>query len=199
MADPISLIRDYENLVQRRDKIEENLKVLVEEHSILDRSRKLLIDFTEDMRNKIKVKLESLANSGLAAVYTDKKMEFLIIANPTKNGLQYDLYISTNGMLTPLKDAKGGGVLDIITLSLRISFVKLFSGQLRQTIILDEPFKNMDIERVENAVTWLSEISKELEIQFIVVTHIPDLIGVADKSFRFELVNDVTKVTESIR
>jgi len=197
MDEIVSLLHKYESIVERNKKIEENISSLKSEWDILEKSKQFLINFTEDMRDKIKVKLESLANSGLAAVFTDKKMEFMIVSNKTKQGLKYDLYVATDGTITPLTDAKGGGVLDVITLCLRISFVKLFSGQLRQTIILDEPFKNLDGVRLQNAVTWLAQVSKELDIQFIIITHISDLIDIADKTFAFVLNKDnVTEVVE---
>lgn len=199
MDDCQRLIHKYEMMVDRVISLNKELESLIEEHKLIDATRNFLIAFTEEMREKIKTKLESLVNSALAAVFTDKKMEFKIFSNRTKQGLRYDLYIYTDNNLTPVTDAKGGGVLDIITLALRISFVKLFSGQLRQVVILDEPFKNLDGVRLPNAVEWLNQISKELEIQFIAITHISDLIDTAEKTFCFVLKDGVTEILEYAR
>jgi len=155
-----------------------------------------LYKFSEFTRNEVKTKLETLANLALSSVFTDKKMEFRVIPNRNKKGLFYDLYISTDGMITPLEDCKGGGVLDIISLCLRISYLRIFKGTLRQVLILDEPFKNLDDLRRPTAIEWLATTAKEMGIQLIIVTHLVDLIDCADKAIRVEQVNGISKVYE---
>ena len=190
----MSLIHDYERLEMQIQDNAVKLQDLKDQYLTIEDAKQFLISFTEDIREKIKVKLESLANSALRAIFTDKVMEFRIISNRAKQGMKYDLYIMTDGALTPIHDAKGGGVLDVITLSLRISFLKLFSGKLRQTMLLDEPFKNLDSDRVVFAVEWLKQISKELEMQFIVITHINELKDNADKLISLTIENGISVV-----
>lgn len=170
LSDSITKINTLSNSVQQKNEV-----------------RNFLISFSEYSRNIIKDKIESLVNSALKCVFTGKTLNFKLIPNKTKKGLQYDLYIETGEILTELNNAKGGGVLDIITLALRISFTRLFASSLRQVIVLDEPFKNLDHLRIEPAIEWLKYISKEFNIQFIIVTHIQELIGKADKAYQFEL------------
>lgn len=161
---------------------------------IMRQAREFLLSFTENLRDRMKDRIEAIVNTALKAIFTDKPIEFKIIAKQTKNGVMYDLFGVTSGVVTPLKDCKGGGVLDVIAMALRIAFLRLFSTKLRQTMILDEPFKNLDSERITMATAWLKLVSVEFGMQFIVVSHITDLIDNADKIFRFSIHNGETQV-----
>lgn len=177
---------------------ESKLQVLLNETNLSKFSDALdfLYKFSEFTRNEVKTKLETLSNLALSSVFTDKQMEFRVVPNRNKKGLFYELYISTDGNITPLEDCKGGGVLDIISLCLRISYLRIFKGSLRQVLILDEPFKNLDDIRRPAAIDWLSTTAKEMGLQLIIVTHLVDLIEKADKAIRVEQINGVSKVYE---
>lgn len=177
---------------------ESKLQVLLNEANLSKFSDALdfLYKFSEFTRNEVKTKLETLANLALSSVFTDKQMEFRVVPNRNKKGLFYELYISTDGKITPLEDCKGGGVLDIISLCLRISYLRIFKGTLRQVLILDEPFKNLDDIRRPAAIEWLSTTAKEMGMQLIIVTHLTDLIEKADKAIKVEQIDGVSKVYE---
>ncbi len=177
---------------------ESKLQVLLNETNLIKFSDALdfLYKFSEFTRNEVKTKLETLSNLALSSVFTDKQMEFRVVPNRNKKGLFYELYISTDGNITPLEDCKGGGVLDIISLCLRISYLRIFKGSLRQVLILDEPFKNLDDIRRPAAIEWLSTTAKEMGLQLIIVTHLVDLIEKADKAIKVEQINGVSKVYE---
>jgi DNA repair exonuclease SbcCD ATPase subunit len=170
---------------------------LQQEITLLNSSKQFLISYSEFSKEKVKEKLENLANTALRAVFTDKSIVFRIISDRQKRGLYYDLMVETDGEIMPLFDGKGGGVMDIISIAMRISFLKLFQHKLRQSIILDEPFKNLDSDRVTLAIEWLKTVSRELEIQFIIVTHIPSLIDSADKAFKMNINNGKSEVVTS--
>lgn len=158
-------------------------------------SRDFLSSFSLFLKEKIKSKTEELANSALKCVFSDKEMSFRIIPNQTKRGLQYDLYIATDGNLTPLQDCKGGGVLDIISLALLISFLIINSDKTAKVLFLDEPLKNLDKTRLGNAVLWLKGIAKEFQIQFIIVSHEDDIIENADKIILCTMMDGESVVT----
>lgn len=185
-----------EIISEEKQKNADKLKIIQDNLPIKHQVRNFLISFSEYSRNIIKEKLESLVNSALKCVFADKELIFRLLPNKTKRGLFYELFIETDGELTPLMDSKGGGVLDVITIALRISFLRLFSGKLRQVLILDEVFKNLDSDRVEVAIEWLKLVSKDFGIQLIMVTHIDKLIEKADVAYHFVLVNGETKVAK---
>ena len=188
------IINKIENLEAENRRFESRLSSIVTEINQVMEAREFLLMFSEYIRDKMKDRVESLVNISLKSVFTDKSLIFKIIPNKTKKGLLYDLYVETDGVITPLKDCKGGGVMDIITMALKISFLRMFSARLRQTMILDEPFKNLDKERIVRATEWLHLVSVEFGMQFIIITHIEELVSNSDRVFRFSLEDGVTKV-----
>jgi DNA repair exonuclease SbcCD ATPase subunit len=184
----------YRNLVVSYEKNQNRIDRNKIDMNILENVKSLLMDFSEHTRSIIKNKLESLVNSALKCIFVDKEILFKIMVNKTKKIIYYDMYIETDGNLTPLTDAKGGGVLDIITTALRISFVRMFSATLRQTIIFDEPFKNLDSERLSMAMEWMVAISKEMSMQFIMITHEEGIIDKSEKVYMFTIEDGATSV-----
>lgn len=198
MSSDIHILRAKYKLFERNKKdFDEKIIKLSEEIQLLSLGKQFLIDFSEFSRESIKERLEGLANTALKAIYTDTVLIFKLIGDKQKRGLVYVPYLESDGVLTPLEKASGGGVLDIVSLSLRISFLKFFEGSLRQTLILDEPFKNLDTERLVLAVEWLKMIAKQLNIQFIIVTHITTLIDRADMGYKFQKIDGVTQVAQA--
>jgi hypothetical protein len=149
-------------------------------------TRSFLLSFSEFSRNRVKSKIEDVVNTALKVVFQDQSLKFVIIPAKTKRGIVYELYLTENGKTTPLFNANGGGVLDVIALALRVAFVKFFEGILRQVIFIDEPFKHLSEAYIPNAASWLAMISLKFEIQFIVVTHIQDLVDQAQRIFQFK-------------
>lgn len=178
--------------VEHVSLLEKRQTDLTSELSLITNALQFLFSFSEYTRTSVKAKIESIANMALKTVFPDKEIIFKLIPNKNKRGLYYVPYVETNGVITPLDDSKGGGVLDIISICLRISYLRIFKGQLEQVLILDEPFKNIDAIRREFAIKWLKTISSEMEIQFIIVTHIEQLMEFADKKYVFELRGDTT-------
>jgi DNA repair exonuclease SbcCD ATPase subunit len=53
----------------------------------------------------------------------------------------------------------------------------------RNTIICDEPFKYVSNDNIPRCCEMVKMLSDERNLQFIIVTHIRELIRVADKVF----------------
>jgi DNA repair exonuclease SbcCD ATPase subunit len=176
-------------LEHNKKTLQNKIFALKNDEKMLSQSIEFLYNFSEFTRTGIKNKIEKIANIALRTVFPDKSMKFLVIPDKNKKGLYYDLYVDTNGNLTELEDAKGGGVMDIISIAMRISYLRIFQGQLEQVLLLDEPFKNLDKIRLPKAIEWVKKISKEMKIQFIVITHIEALIEMADQSYYLRIEN----------
>ncbi len=190
-------VQSYKDHLLRTIKTSKEQVTLNEQNmDKISKALDFLYNFSEFTRNEVKSKLENLSNLALKSVFPDKVMKFKVIPNRNKKGLFYDLYIDTDGKITPLKDCKGGGVLDVISLCLRVSYLRIFKGSLRQVLILDEPFKNLDSVRLPAAIDWLSATAKQMKMQLIIVTHLEDLIHKADKAIKVEQINGVSNAYE---
>ena len=90
-------------------------------------------------------------------------------------------------------DAVGGGVIDIISLSLRIAYWSMKPN--RPVFILDEPLRFLSVDLQERASEMLKTISDELGVQIIMVSHLPNIIGSADKVFNVKQVKGKSVIT----
>ncbi|MDD5006855.1 MAG: hypothetical protein PHC68_00465 [Syntrophorhabdaceae bacterium] len=72
----------------------------------------------------------------------------------------------------------GGGVVDIVATALRFSVLMLSKN--RRVIILDEPFRNLSRNWHPLASEFIKEVSTELGIQVILVTHSNELIEASE-------------------
>ena len=64
----------------------------------------------------------------------------------------------------------------------------------RNTIILDEPFKHLSKDLHDRASQMIQNLSKQLGIQFIIVTHEPALSQFADKVFEVKQRKGISKI-----
>ena len=66
-----------------------------------------------------------------------------------------------------------GGVLEVASLALRLSSLMLTLPPARKFISLDEPFGALDAENKPRVAALLESLAKELDVQFLIVTHDP--------------------------
>jgi len=111
-----------------------------------------------------------------------------------RNKTECDLFFSRNGQQIHPMDASGGGAIDVASFALRIASWGMQTPKQRNTIILDEPFKNLSKGYQEKGSNMLKEVSKKLGIQFIIVTHENTLASFADKIFEVSLVDGISQV-----
>ena len=83
--------------------------------------------------------------------------------------------------------------MDVAAFALRIAAWSL--GSTENTLVIDEGFRFLSRDLQPRAADILSEISKELGLQIIQVSHSPDIIEKSDRIFTVALVKDVSKVT----
>lgn len=86
------------------------------------------------------------------------------------------LFMRDEHEIDPL-EGSGGGVIDVAAFALRLACLVLSNPASRRIMILDEPMKFLSKDYRPRFRELLKTISEDLQVQFIVVTHDPDLIG----------------------
>lgn len=118
-------------------------------------------------------KIANVVSKCLQTVFTGKdRYSFKINFERKRGRTVADLILIKNGheIHDPLT-GDSGGVVDIAAFALRVSCLILAKPTLRRVLLLDEPFKYVDIDNRENVKILLETLSKDLGIQFIMVTH----------------------------
>lgn len=198
-------IKDYRNKLERlkggKERLENEIISLKnkinESSSAIEDILKAQIIIQETARktqDEIKFHISELVTLALTSVFDDP-YEFGIDFIPKRGKTDAEIYFKRRNLKINPIDATGGGAIDIASFALRISAWKI-AGNSRPIFILDEPFKNLDETLQPKAGELLKFISKELGIQFIIITHNSYIMECADKTFEVRIRKGRSKVNE---
>ena len=165
---------------------------------ILEQVRFLLQRTSEYAREQIKQQIEMLVTHCLQFVF-GPSLEFEIELNEVRGKTSAEFYvISTYNdvkIKTKPQDARGGGIVDVISLALRIAVIQSTDTYKDGPLILDEPAKHVSSEYISNVARFLKQISDVFHRQIIMVTHNQYLSEIADLTYKVELKNGASEVT----
>ena len=103
--------------------------------------------------------------------------------------------ILKNELAISPRDETGGGVLDVISLGLRIALWAVSAERHSPLFLLDEPGKFLDRSRVPALAEALEEIVSQMALQVVCVTHLDDLEALG-LSYHIRQRNEISFVDE---
>lgn len=179
------------------DKILSDIDALKKEYDILNQVEILLNLSSEYGREQAKKQIESIVSSCLSFIF-ETDVEFIIELTEGKiSGA--DFYVVSNydgySIKTQPETARGGGVVDIVSLALRIAMLEIYKPKLEGPLILDEPGKHVSEDYIFNLGEFLRKTTTMFQRQIIMVTHNNYLSQICDKSFLVEQRNSISNVT----
>lgn len=180
-------IRSFENEIKERSK---KIDIFNEAALFLQKLEDLVKQLTFN-------KIETMVTEALQDIYTDNKLSFKIISSVKKNGiLDIKFYLENKSLRRSFNIMKsfGGGIKDIISMTLRIIFLELL--KIKGPVILDEVGKHISVEYQELFGKFIKQISESLNRQFILISHEDTMISTANKILKCSLNNNITNVEE---
>lgn len=138
--------------------------------------------------------IESMVTEALQVVF-GSGYAFEIETKVVRNQPETYLYVVEDGVRTPIKDDMvGGGLLDLVSMVLRVVVWSISKHRTRPVMILDEPGKNMDRRKINQLVEMIRKFHELLGLQFIIVTHDDKIIEMADRAFLVERTKGTAEV-----
>ena len=156
--------------IERKKKQEVYLIELDKTAEYVQEAMMWIQNVSMEVQNQIKFNIENIVNIALSTVFEDPyefRIKFSISHNKTEASM---VLYKWDKEFNPMTE-NGGGVVDIVSLALRVAMYKLYKPQLSPIFILDEPFKNISEIYKDKAYEMLQNLQKELKLQFIFVTH----------------------------
>ena len=185
------------------DSIEENkdkVNKLNANIELLEKVNILLQKTSEYGREQAKKQIEIIVSNCLQYVF-DSNIEFEIDIEELYGKPNAEFYVVTRVgdevIKTKPELSRGGGVVDIISLALRTSFLQIHKPLIEGPLILDEPAKHVSEEYIFNVADFLKRISDMFNRQVIMVTHNNHLSSISTSSYRVHL-NGTQSVVERI-
>jgi DNA repair exonuclease SbcCD ATPase subunit len=178
--------RTEANIVESQEKIDR-----------LEKVRALLQRVSEVARDQARVKIENIVTNCLQYIF-DSDIQFNIDISEVRGRPEAEFYVLSRidgeVISTRPQEARGGGVVDIISLAVRIAMLESGYPRIQGPLILDEPAKHVSDEYIVNVAEFLKQVSTMFDRQIIMVTHNRHLSEVADKSIRVEMSHGVSRV-----
>lgn len=123
--------------------------------------------------------LTALVSDSIKVVFPDRNLVFKVEFS-TNRDTQCNVSLEEDGKKLSLFDSEGYGVLDIISIVLRAAYIILDKSE--KIMLLDEPFRNLSVDRHEAASKMLYDLSHMLKLQIIINTHLIGIEDIADKT-----------------
>lgn len=140
-----------------------------------DAARQLLQAVAVAVQQTAHKKIAAVVSKCLVAVFGPAAYEFKIHFDRKRGKTEARLvFVRAGEELAPI-DAAGGGVVAIAAFALRVACLVLAQPPLRRLLVLDEPFVHLSEQYRAAAREMIETLAAELGVQFVIVTHSPDL------------------------
>jgi len=107
------------------------------------------------------------------SIVFDKPYRFEIVFERKRGRTEARLRFVRDGISMDPMTASGGGAVDVASFALRVAALTLRRPRVSKLLILDEPFRFVSAEYQDNIRQMLEQLSVDLDLQIILVTHNP--------------------------
>ncbi len=179
-----------EKLIEQISENKELIKSIYKKVSLIEKVSLLLQKTSEFARSQAKNQIESLVTNCIQYIF-ENNVEFEIEIEELYGKPSAEFYVITKAedatIKTKPEQSRGGGVVDIISLALRIAFLQAHKPKIEGPLILDEPAKHVSEDYIFNVADFLKRTSEMFERQIIMVTHNNHLSSIGTKAYRVSL------------
>jgi DNA repair ATPase RecN len=173
-------------------EVEERLRVQMTKCELLDKVKVLFQLSSDYARIQAKQQLETLVTNALRYVF-GATFRFEIACSDHGGSPTAEFYVITEWAGQTIKnkpqDSRGGGIVDIVSLALRIALIETMQPRLQGSIILDEPGKHVSEDYIVPMMEFLKSVGETFGRQIIFVTHNTHLTESADIAYHVRLMN----------
>ncbi|MFO7819779.1 MAG: ATP-binding protein [Halanaerobacter sp.] len=187
-----------EQLEKRKENIISELENCKDQIDLLEQVNIYLQQVSDHARQQAKEQIEALVTQALQFVFGEE-FSFEVEIEEKRSRPAAEFYVVSEYGEEKIRnrpqDARGGGVVDVVSLALRVAVLQTFSRpKILGPLVLDEPAKHVSEEYITRITKFLKNVSEMYARQIIVVTHQQHLSQVADKAFLVGLSGSKSEV-----
>ena len=144
-------------------------------------------EVAKNVQDQLRIRLQDVVQTALDVVFPGAAYVFCVDFIPRRGRTEVDMWLDKDGTrLNPL-DSNGGGVVDVISLALRICCLTLSTKD--RVLILDEPFKFIRGTPRNRLGAMVTALSARLGIQIIMVADVSDTGIIPDREFNVTMLH----------
>lgn len=166
---------------------EATLALRQKEFELANKVQLVLQIAANEIQNNLKIFISGINQQALDLTFPGYKfnMEFT-----TKNNVSFaGIFITNHGRKQKPMDSNGGGMGNIIAMCSQMGAKKM--SMTRNVIMADQPMKDLSKGPKEiAAMDMLKTISQEMNLQYIMISHIDSQIETADKTITVKIEHD---------
>jgi len=187
------LEKDQKKILSNIQELESKIQDLSEAREIVSVAAVIAQDATKEI-------FEELITQSLQVIFGEE-YSFELESRVFRNQPEMEMFVVENGVRYSPKDEKGGSIVDVISFASRIVSLAIQSSEknIQKVILLDEPFRCLRKETLIYLAQLMKDISDELGIQIIYITHEKELAEASDRegldrSFLVSKIGDISRV-----
>ncbi|WP_096435334.1 ATPase [Alteribacter populi] len=191
---------EHQLLASQLTRKEEELRDMEETLATYEKVTVLLQQSAEFARSQAKEQIETLVTNALQYVFgPDISFQIEIDEQGQRTVAEFFVVSEMEGTKVKTKpaEARGGGVVDIVSLALRVAFLETIQPKAEGPLLLDEPGKHLSNEYELHLYEFLKSLSTMFHRQVIMITHNQHLAESGDKAFYVELDDGISGVSNS--
>jgi len=199
-----AISRRYHYLMGQRDAAKDRVRDLkdklqgLEEKAILIGKAQALVQLVaQETQEELRYKIAGLVTLALRAVFPDP-YTFIVRFTQKRGRTEAEMLVEREGLEIDPYEASGGGVVDVIAFALRLCLWRLKARRTEALMILDEPFRFVSRDLQARVGKMVSDVSRKLGLQLIIVSHEEELIDAADKVFRIKMREGISEVVSPV-
>lgn len=168
------LVVQRDALALAREQEAEALSRAIRRRDAALAAQEVLQLLAQAVQQKAHERICHVVSSCLSAVFDDP-YQFHIEFERKRGRTEAALRFRRRGLEVDPLTASGGGVVDVASFALRVACLVMHRPRLSRVLILDEPFRFVSAQYQEGVRTMLEQISQEMKVQILFITHNPEL------------------------
>lgn len=189
-----------EHLLSEKKQWEMRLQQIRQEIEDYTKARYLLQEAASFAREQARQNIEAWVTGALQYVFNTEDIAFRVLLSEKNNRPDADFYVVSHydgvQVETKPQDARGGGVVDIVSLALRIALMESGRQQVDGPLMLDEPGKHVSEEYGMMLAQFLKGVTQKTKRQVVLVTHNQYLAESGDRSYQVVQNQGISIISE---
>lgn len=170
-----SRLEKYQLAKKIREQLQDQADAASQQEEATREAQAIIQRLAQSVQTQVHSQISTVVTRCLNAVFEEESYEFQIDFELKRGKTEAKLSFVRDGMSVDPLTASGGGVVDVASFALRLAALLLTKPRRRLLLVLDEPFRFVSARFRPRVATLLTQLSKELGVQIILVTHDPTL------------------------
>ena len=177
------------------EETEEKLNQGEKKEKNIEEAQRIIQHVAQQTQQELEFHISELVSLALSSIYEDP-YKFRLKFSLKRGKTEADPVFIREGKEYKPGKRTGYSTVNIAAFALRISVHNIQNPRLRNVLVLDEPFKDLDKKAKPKAAKLLKVLAKERNLQILMISHDPVFINSADRLFENRKEGNISIIEE---